>query len=93
MSRKLSRVLCAIFCLLVTARSMADVLQLYVQSVKNETIRLTLYSSNGKVVATKLFTLTNGYQKLNWLLPVMNPGGYFISTGKQAGETISVIKK
>jgi Secretion system C-terminal sorting domain len=58
-----------------------DLLQLYVQAIKNETIIFHLYNADGKTIASKPFTLYKGSNKLSWDLQQLPSGNYFISSG------------
>jgi hypothetical protein len=69
-----------------------DLLQLQVQAVRNEAISFHLYSADGKAIASKLFTVTKGNNRLSWNLPQLAPGNYFISSGNDHFETIKIFK-
>jgi hypothetical protein len=70
-----------------------DVLQIHIRAVKNETIVLTLHGEDGKMIATKQFTVTKGSNRFNWDLQSVPAGSYFISSSNIQSATIQVIKQ
>ena len=69
-----------------------DFLQLQVQAVKNETIVFHLHSSDGKLIASKNFTLTKGSNLLSWNMQQLASGNYFITSVSNHFEAIRIIK-
>lgn len=70
-----------------------DVLQLYIQSEKRETIIYNLYSADGKIIASKSFELVKGSNLLSWNVQQLASGNYFLSAAGNRGEAIKIIKK
>jgi hypothetical protein len=71
----------------------ANFLQINIRSIKNETIVLNLYSADGKIIASKQFTVTKGSNLLNWNVQSISAGSYFISSSNIPLTTIQIIKK
>ncbi len=71
----------------------ADFLQMKIKAVKNETIALELHNTDGKRVASKVVSLIKGSNLLNWKLPPLSSGNYFIICGNKNFKTIQISKK
>ncbi|HMJ45941.1 MAG TPA: hypothetical protein VK498_01340 [Ferruginibacter sp.] len=69
-----------------------DFLEFRVMAVKNETIVMNMFTSDGKAIASKSFTITKGNNQLSWSMQLLAPGNYFISPGNNQFETIRVMK-
>ncbi len=70
-----------------------DILQLYIQSEKRETIVYRLYSADGKFIAFKKAELVKGSNLLSWNIQQLMPGNYFLSNAGNRFETIKIIKQ
>jgi hypothetical protein len=71
----------------------ADVLQIHIRAIKNETIVLNLHGADGKVIASKQFAVTKGSNRFNWDLQSVPAGSYFISSSSRESGAIQVIKQ
>ncbi|MEO6723006.1 MAG: SBBP repeat-containing protein, partial [Ferruginibacter sp.] len=69
-----------------------DVLQIKIAAEKNEKLTLKLLNAEGKVVASKIFTLVKGSNRLSWNLPNLATGNYFISSTSKQFETIKITR-
>ena len=65
-------------------------LQLHVQSLKNEIIQLNLIDATGKRIATKTLSLMRGNNQVDWSLPNLPAGNYFISNPGGEFSTLQV---
>jgi hypothetical protein len=70
-----------------------DFLQLQIIAVKDQTIVLTLHSTDGKMIASKQFTVSKGSNLLKWNVQSVSTGNYFISSPNIPLQTINIIKK
>jgi len=70
-----------------------DLLQLNIRALKNETILFRLHQLDGKVIATKSFSLIKGINNLNWNVTAIAAGNYFISSGNKNFETVKICKQ
>ncbi|GAB2823062.1 beta strand repeat-containing protein [Ferruginibacter profundus] len=78
--------------IVVLQNPVTDLLKFQVRALKNETIVLYLYSTDGKNMATKSFSVLKGNNQLSWDLHQLAEGMYFMRTGKNIFETIKIIK-
>lgn len=70
-----------------------DILQLYIQSEKRETIIYSLYNADGKLITSKKAELIRGSNLLSWNLQHLIPGNYFLTAAGNGFETIKIIKQ
>ena len=52
-----------------------------------------LHNAAGKIIASKMFELVNGSNRLTWNMQHLIPGNYFLSATRAGFKTIKVIKK
>ncbi len=78
--------------IIVRQNPVIDLLNLQVRALKNETIMFLLYSAEGKVIASRSFTVTKGNNLLSWDLQQVAAGNYFITSVNKLFETIKIIK-
>ena len=69
-----------------------EILTMDIQATKNETVVFTLFNEEGKLIASKSFTVIKGNNRLSWDLQKIAKGNYFIAAGSNQFETIKVIK-
>jgi negative regulator of sigma E activity len=70
-----------------------DFLQIHIRAIKSETIVLALHGADGKLIASKQFTVTKGSNRLNWHLQSVQAGNYFISSSNREVAAIQFIKQ
>jgi hypothetical protein len=70
-----------------------DYLQINIGAIKNETTVLLLLSVDGKIVATKQFSIIKGSNQFIWQLQSIPAGRYFIASHNNQFETIHFIKQ
>ena len=70
-----------------------DVMELNIQSLKNENILFSLYSSDGKLVATMSFKVVKGSNLVQWNVRSIGPGKYFITPANKQFEPVAIIKR
>ncbi len=75
-----------------TPNPVADVLQLTVQTVANETVQLRIVNTAGIQVAVKNMVLASGTNRLYWNLQQLTAGTYYITPNNGLFETIKIIK-
>ena len=71
----------------------ADVLQIKIAADKNEKLTLQLINAEGKAVASKIFMLVKGDNRLSWKLPGLATGNYFISSPNKEFKTIKLTRR
>jgi hypothetical protein len=76
----------------VLQNPVSSFLNLRVLALKNETLVLNLYSADGKIVASRSFSVTKGNNQLSWNLQLFAAGNYFISSADKSIETIRLFK-
>ena len=67
-------------------------LQLQVQMQQSKTVEFILSDASGKRMATKFCALTKGNNAVNWELPELAAGNYFISCSDGLFKTVAVTK-
>jgi hypothetical protein len=70
-----------------------DYLQINIGSTKNETTVLRLLSTDGKIVATKQFSIIKGSNQFIWQMQSIPAGHYLIASQNKLFETIHFIKQ
>lgn len=70
-----------------------DILQLYIQSEKKESVVCNLYTAEGKIITSGKIELVKGSNLLTWNMQYLTPGNYFLSAIGTRFETIKIIKK
>ncbi|MEO6453236.1 MAG: T9SS type A sorting domain-containing protein [Ginsengibacter sp.] len=70
-----------------------DILELNIQSPKNENITLNLYSTDGKFVSTISFGVVKGNNRYSWNLRSIATGKYFMVDANKQSKPITIIKK
>jgi hypothetical protein len=71
----------------------ADLLQINIRAVKNETIVLNLHGADGKIIKSKQISLVKGNNRFTWDCQSVQAGSYFISSPKNQSSAIQIIKK
>ena len=69
-----------------------NILNLQVQSDKEEAIVINLYNADGKAIASKTFIVTKGNNLLSWNLQQLTAGNYFISSDTNIFKPLKIIK-
>ncbi len=78
---------------IVFPNPVADMLQLNISALKNETVSFYLYSVQGELMDTRNFNLVKGSNLFTWNLQALAPGRYFISSGNNQFKSVNIIKQ
>ncbi len=70
----------------------SNMLQMEINADRNETIACHLKNAAGTTVTAKSFTLVKGSNRLQWNLPLLAAGNYFISFSNLLFETVKIAR-
>jgi Secretion system C-terminal sorting domain len=71
----------------------ADIMNVNVKAIKNETVSFYLYNAEGKLIGSRHVILVKGSNLFTWDVQHLSPGSYFIKEGNNQLKSVSIIKQ